>query len=273
MGLVQLRWSSVAAIAFLTLVAGPTAAYAGAGDDALNEIGTWAIVDYSGTGSSNIDCADDIADGFSQFLALRSSYNVLDSRRNDDCKEKHLKDPSFSGNDQYSFDKSDIGIFVGHGPAEVNLGVMSGYLKFRTSVDDQKLFPTEVRWGNYDLDWIFLSTCTYLKDWEDATQLHRLKLMMAGAHEILGYGTTMTEYCASGEYIADRLIGWSTGTPRTFRYSWNEIAEMFQSTGKIARTYYGPDCANEYLPGYGLHGPEPDPYPTDYVYVVDYITS
>lgn len=269
---VRLSW--ILLFGAILLVAAPTMALAGAGDDSLNEIGTWAIVDYSNARPlEDINCADDIADGFAQFLALRSSYSNLDSRRSNDCKEVHLKDPSFGGNDQYSFDKSDVGMFVGHGPSGTNQGVTSGYLLFNTSVDDQKLWPTEVRWGNYDLDWIYLSTCTYLKDWGNPTQLSRLKYMMAGAHEILGYATLMTEYCASGEYIADRLLGWSTGTPRTFRYSWNEIAEMFQASGKIARTYYGPGCANEYLPGYGAHGPEPDPYPTDAVYIVDYTTS
>src|SRR5660397_168798 len=64
----------------------------------------------------------------------------------------------------------------------------------------------------------------------------RLKLMMAGVHEILGYATDMTEYCASGEILADQFIGRSSGT---------------------ARTYYGPGCANEYLPGYGPYGSEP----------------
>src|SRR5660398_241442 len=132
----------------------------------------------------------------------------------------------------------DVGLFVGHGPSGVNLGYLSGYLWFTTSNTDEKLWPTEVRWGNYDLDWCFCR-CALILGIGVIPYNDRLKLMMAGVHEILGYATDMTEYCASGEILADQLIGRSSGT---------------------ARTYYGPGCANEYLPGYGPYGSEPAPY-------------
>src|SRR5660398_256965 len=64
----------------------------------------------------------------------------------------------------------DVGLFVCHGPSGVNLGYLSGYLWFTTSNTDEKLWPTAVRWGNYDLDWVFLSMCTYPRDWGDPIQ-------------------------------------------------------------------------------------------------------
>lgn len=150
----------------------------------------------------------------------------------------------------------------------------SGYLLFDVLYNnDREVYPTEVRWGNYDLDWVLLSTCRYLNYFGSSTQLSRLKYMMAGAHEILGYETRMSEYRDSGRWLGQTLIGLFQTEARTFRYAWNNTAEAFQATGKVARTMYGPGNANEYLPGYGAHGAEPSPYPTSAVYLVDYTTS
>lgn len=284
-------WLTVAilTISFLAHSAFPPAVGADTGDDSAYEYG----IEYQGLGYNPSDnlkpphgdmnwylgplyAADDIALGFKNELQANSLYTngIYDGEQY--AGEEDFKYSGLGGIDYARMDAKDVDLWVGHGPYDGYndvYGTPTGWLAFFNERDDHWLYPTNARWGDQDMDWLMLSTCTFLRNWGYVSQQNRLYDMLDGLHLVLGYATTMTEYSASGTRLARYITGTQTGTPHTFRYSWFQTAEDFQAAGKIVRIMGHDENYSDYLPGKGPIGNEPYPWPNDGYATWDYTTQ
>lgn len=154
----------------------------------------------------NLNTATVMAGGFRLAMA-GSMFTTVDVRENQNCKERHLRDPRFSvggnaGNDSYSFDKNDLGLFVDHG--DVNS------LWFANQIDAWDLQGQYVRWGNWDLERVYIFACNFLSNNGNPSYLENDKKMMAGSHAICGFVDVCTYYdpgASQGRTWADLMRG------------------------------------------------------------------
>lgn len=239
-------------------------ALASAGDDSTWELGTWAIGDFTPrdpSGGMNLNTALEMADGF-RWGMEGTLFTAVDIRENQNCKERHLRDPRFTvggnpGNDQYSFDKNDFGLFVDHGSYNI--------LCFANQVDAWDLQGQYVRWGNWDLEWAYIFACNFTADGGNPTYLTNDKNMMAGIHAVCGWVDTAVYYENSfgqGNAWANLMRGaWPYTYARTIMGAWNDGNDLYQVAGKRLKTWYGPYCWADYLPGVGsYYQSDPIPY-------------
>ncbi|MHB1343243.1 MAG: DUF6345 domain-containing protein [Thermoleophilia bacterium] len=266
-----LLWVAIA-LMFLGQATHPAPLRAGAGDDTTKEVGTWAIKSYrtiDPSGGTDLPGALQAAGAFGQGFKDWSDFKTWDQRENANCKERHLRDPAFvlngqAGNDQYSFDKSDIGLFVGHGDGPTFSGERRTWphLVFDTNVDSIELLSSRVRWGNYDLEWVYIMSCYFMANGGQSDYYEASKKMMAGAHSIHGATTPYyLHYNGLQGDIALMLLGRWDGTPHTWRYSWNWMGDLYNTEGYKLRSYFGSQCENEYVPGFGYYRTtDPLPY-------------
>lgn len=269
-GILPEKWRLVGSLTlFLVLSASLALVWAGnvqasPGDDSSWELGTWAIRDYSArdpSGSMNLNTALEIASGFR--WGMVGAGFAYDVREDQNCKERHLRDPRFSvngsaGNDQYSFDKNDFGLFVGHGGTNC--------LCFANQVDSWDLLGQYVRWGNWDLEWAYIFACQFTSDGGNPSYLDNDRKMLAGAHAICGFVDIATLYengTAQGQTWANLLRGQGLYTySRPIIDAWNEGNDYWQPSGRRLRTYYGYGCRYDYLPGEGTYSTT-DPVPVE----------
>jgi Family of unknown function (DUF6345) len=253
---------------FLFLCAGLVLAFSGsasAGEhDGVNTVGIWAVGDYPPPLATAVPMGQGFGDGFAQ-----TSFTVRDFYSNGSpyasaAKERHLRDPQFSinghpGNDQYSFDENDIGMFVDHG------GWPGGQLFFSISpaIDASTLLTDYVRWGNYELKWVYIFACYWMRDGNDGTLWEKEKKNMAGAHVICGFATQgwlfSDGYAQGGEFVTYLKMGYS------FEVAWETANDIRQPAGTVLKTRWAtsPNCRNDALPGFGSYqSGTPQPYPT-----------
>ena len=245
-----------------SLLASGLTTTANASDDATREVGAWGIGDYGDTDNYGDIMADDDAEGFVDGIADNTDYDTQDLRQNDSCYEVHLKEyGNGNGNDLYSFDKSDIVYFGGHGTYHL--------LVFNTALDGHFLSPLDVRWGNDDGDWMMIGACYWMGNNSSATYFEWDKEMMAGLHSLHGYCVPMEDVGYEHGYdIGECLAGDFDGDIRTFRYTWKRIEGWYQDADKTVRSFHGEGCDDEYVPGIGsYHMGDPEPYPDGDLYV------
>lgn len=230
-------------------------AHAGAGDSQYEkEVGTWAIHDYSAVGLGNLEAPSEAA-GFAVMLYAHSVYNQWDQRTDNNCKERHLRDPQFYlngyyGNDSYSFDAADIGFFAGHGNSNI--------VSFNTNVDAYNFEQQYARWGNYDLEWVYVDSCHVAGSEGNPNYLLYDLRTMAGLHSWHGFTTEAPFWDADSEYdkgtnYVFSLIGYMDGSYHTWRFAWKNINDLWIGSGYTLRAFFGASCENEYLPGYGSY--------------------
>lgn len=135
----------------LSVLVASVPASASPGDDTSYELGVWGFHYYPNLGWGPLP-APEMGAGMSDGLAT-TFYTGRDIRIDTDAKERHLRDPQFQvngyyGNDQYSFDKNDIGLIVAHGDAN--------NIWFDTTTDRHNVDVSTVRWGNWDLEYVMI---------------------------------------------------------------------------------------------------------------------
>jgi Family of unknown function (DUF6345) len=239
--------------------------YALAGEhDGVNTVGTWAVGDVPG---NPLPTAVAMAQGWNAGFA-GTSFSIRDFYYNQSAKERHLRDPQFSinghpGNDQYSFDENDIGMFIDHG--------QPGQLDFSTNVDANILLTDNVRWGNYELKWVYIFACEWMKDGGDPTLWEKMKMNMAGLHVMSGFvdhAWLMSDGYNQGLAFVNALkLG------LTFENAFEASNYFNQPSGTRLKTRWAnsPNCQSDHLPGFGSYQTgTPQPYPTgavsEYVY-------
>ncbi len=103
--------------------------------------------------------------------------------------------------------------------------------------EPDKLYWTEVCWGNTDVDWLVANTCNFLNG-TDA----ELKQMFGGLHLVLGYATDMTIFCVAGEYFANRL------EVQGIKDAWHRQCDQYQPPGNTSRVFGRTACMGESFP-------------------------
>lgn len=214
--------------------------------DAYREVGVEWINICSPCGNANLGCRDDVAVRFYNVLRAHG-YVGLFNFGNASAWESDFKEP----HDQYYVDACDIVYHADHG----------NHCRFafgNTSHDDCRLWASEARWGNQDLEWIVLDDCSCLPRnfgwtcWTGAFQ---------GLHLICGFDTGAHDYCSRGERFANKLVaGW------TVLQAWFYACETTEGDGTYAAVMGAvkgsQDSYYDHIWGFGSVCS--DPYPMNY---------
>jgi hypothetical protein len=265
---------------------GPSEVYAAydTEDDSVIEVGVEWIVHYDDL--PDLPYADDSAEGFYSLLG-QAGWSKRFHWGDSSAWEIDFKrpEPGWDGIDYQYIDKVDIAWFDGHGAF--------GTLIFNVAQDDEELQSfnydpldewnpgtgpqDEARWGDLDLEWIFLNGCETLKYPGWVGQGSRPKAYcdfgwaLNGIHLICGW----IDHKASrpdGVAVANYLLGWS-GKPKSpvIEAWWEGLSDSQDAGLKVRAIGESSTYAYEYIWGQGLVNA--DPTPDDYLYVWDYITD
>jgi hypothetical protein len=203
-------------------------------DAASPEVGVEWIVHYDDPDLNDLPYADDSAEGFYNILGSVGWTQRFD-RGDNDAWERDFKrnDPGWNGADnsespgRRGVDSVDIAWFQGHGGGSPEDG--GGDLIFNVAQDDTDLQSynydrldqwnengpqDEARWGDWDLEWIFLHACYSLKTGPLHDESGGYKgnydfgWALNGIHLICGFINIANWGWASydGEYVAHYLI-------------------------------------------------------------------
>jgi hypothetical protein len=248
------------AVVLLSLILPVSIALADDGNE--DEYGIWWINDYSHNPSySSVNYTDDEADAFDDKMdaeGFERQYYQYDDAATEDQFERSAK-----GGVDYSYvDAVDFFYFCGHGSVqkivfnEDNDG--DGYHEKYVYASDHS--SNEVEWGNTDLEWVFLQSCSSLRssyktEWNDAFE---------GLHGICGFDTDT--HCKEGGplgnwtayYLTDGGLdihdAWREATEKTIKY--DRDGAIYRAKIRIDTTYYdyGDEDIDSFLPDYGDTG-------------------
>lgn len=172
------------------------------------------------------------------------------------------------GHDDIYVDTLDFAYFSGHGSPD-------GFY-FGTNYDGDGNFPFmvhsgpgspqtyEARWGDIDLEWIFVSACQVLYEngiWD------RLWYVFNGLHGITGFHTVEADTPDLGRffayYLTDTWGPYCTGDAWRFatindpaQASWMQAA-VYRAVTYIFFPFWYVDRWSDYLPGYGSMSGDP----------------
>jgi hypothetical protein len=172
----------------------------------------------------------------------------------EDAHEEHFKEYSWGGKDVYWADDVDICWWQGHS-AVPNVHEALSFVD--TTHDDKYLEHDDARWGDYDLEWMLIHSCSILADdnldaWGQA--FHGLHLLCGGQSDM---------YAANdGSHVANRLIddGW-WDYPWTVKDAWFYGVDCGQPPWVIlAILGESPECGNDFI---WRQGPVCDDPPVD----------
>ncbi|MFO7774108.1 MAG: DUF6345 domain-containing protein [Dehalococcoidia bacterium] len=257
----KLALSLVVALLAATGLLGAPTVHAGDGDynDETNpSVGAVGLGDYNGDGdykdAGDLYYAVQSATGFYNYLYDNAGWDSNENfRRFDNAAwEKHLKrhDYDYGGWDILYADDVDICWFQGH-----SASVWDGFGSYHhalsfidTTHDDKYLQYWEAKWGDWDLEWMFIHSCKILSD-ENRGWWARAR---NGIHLICGAKTMMQDRNDGGNVadylIDDGLFDWA----RTVKWSWFHGCDIRQSSAVtlcvIGETH---ECGDDYIWGQG----------------------
>src|SRR5438105_584832 len=140
------------------------------------------------------------AEGFYTTLSATRQFALGDDLAWDqDFEQKNVGSPS-AGTDETWADNVDMVFFSGHGSP--------GNFLFGVKTDDANAKPTEIRWGDRNLEWIVLDACNVL---EESGVFGRWGWpVFKGLHHILGFHTTTSDEADRGRILAQYLNAGNT---------------------------------------------------------------
>ena len=223
------------------------------------EIGAEYVGKYSY--QSDLPNADNVAKRFCKKLGKSSVWNKEFIYGNALAWEEDFKRAAANngGMDDYFIDAVDIAYYRGHGHP--------GGFTFEAHKDDQGLVDHEAEWGNGDLEWLMLDTCSVLQfdsDWGNNV-FERWGPRLRGLHMICGFSTFGTDSASRGAKFAKQAM-----KSHTVKYSWFKACKQTTSRKRWAAILYASnsddpwhpqqdDPHNDHLHGYGYVCS--DPYP------------
>lgn len=148
-----------------------------------------------------------------------------------DVWESDFKDPALGGNDTTYADNVDLMWFQGHGNPD---GFATG-----TTQGDGFVHRSDARWGNNDLEWLVVHSCSVLELGSGATHVwNRWKPAFKGLHLLMGYGNSSYNVDGDGNEFGDDLAD----DDMKLRSAWVDANEDEQPNGVIYRYMgvYGP---------------------------------
>jgi hypothetical protein len=145
--------------------------------------------------------------------------------------ESDFKDPALGGDDSTYADNVDLMWFQGHGNPD-------GFATNPTP-GDGFVHRTDARWGNNDLEWLVVHSCSVLELGSGATNVwNRWSPAFKGLHLLLGYGNSSYNVDGDGNEFGDDLAD----DDMKIREAWVDANESEQPDGVIYRYMgiYGP---------------------------------
>jgi len=215
-------------------------------------VGVAGIGDYNHDGDYN-DTGDlprvvvDSAVAFYDKLVSDSAYCRYPASwdcfcsEDDDAHEKHFKEYSYGGLDTYWADDIDICWWQGHSAIPDTHEALAFCLG---SQDDRFLEHSDAKWGDYDLEWMLIHSCSILAD----DNLDAWGQAFNGLHLMCGAQTVM--YAANdGHRVANYYVSdHSWDYPWTVKYGWFFGVDCGQPSGVILCILgESPECGNDYI--------------------------
>ena len=145
--------------------------------------------------------------------------------------ESDFKDPTLGGDDSTYGDNVDLMWFQGHGNPD-------GFATHPTP-GDGFVDKADASWGNYDLEWMVVHSCSVLELGSGATHVwNRWRPAFDGLHMLLGYGNNSYNVDGDGNEFGDNLAD----DDMRIRSAWVDANEAEQPNGVIYRYMgvYGP---------------------------------
>ena len=191
------------------------------------EIGIWFVTDYDHSGLDDIPGADDEADEF--YDTLYNGGATKSMRHGDNnANESHWEKSSVGGSDSSYVETIDYAWFTGHGN--------SGFFTFNTDTDGDSSYVNrtwyhETQWGNDDLEWVFLHSCSCLYE----SDISNWNSTFYKLHGICGFHTSASASTtgSTGEAVADylRTEGYTVGE------AWEQGTKDAQASTKDGAIY------------------------------------
>jgi Family of unknown function (DUF6345) len=202
-------------------------------------------------------CAQESAQGFHDVMSAHATTVQFDWRGNN-AWESDFRDDSLAGHDSAWVDDVDIQWYTGHGNPD-------GFT-FTSSHDDGWITPDDARWGNRDLEWLQLESCSVLADLPGSPAGVRWGPGLQGLHILNGFHTSA--YCVGGgtgrtfaENLFPRTFLFWTSPPMKVQQAWASMAIAKEPTGVVYRsvgrkTSTGVTNIDDYFWGQGPTGPD-----------------
>ena len=186
------------------------------------------------------------AEGFYNGLSATRRFNWGDDWAWDqDFEQSGVGSPP-AGTDSTWVDDVDFVFFSGH-------GAPGGFL-FGVNTDDHQVKPTEVRWGDRQLEWIALDACNVLE--RDGVFDRWGWPVFKGLHYILGFHTVTGDEPDRGWLLAMYLnAGW------TVRQAWIRCCQDTEGSSRewayLRADAAGTDTYNDHWWGAGTTSNDP----------------
>ncbi|WP_377154377.1 DUF6345 domain-containing protein [Roseateles sp. UC29_93] len=212
----------------------------------MGSIGIEWVRQYHGL-ASDLTNTKPQAEGFYNTLSATRRFQWGDDLAWDrDFEQQGVGSPA-SGSDTIWADNVDMVFFSGHGSP--------GGFHFGVKIDDALARPTEIRWGDQDLEWIALDACNVL---EESGVFSRWGWpVFKGLHYILGFHTTTSDEADRGRILAQYL-----NNGETVRRAWIKACQ--DTEGSDTQWAYlradaeGTDTYNDHWWGKGSVSADPD---------------
>ncbi|WP_416763448.1 DUF6345 domain-containing protein [Roseateles sp. So40a] len=212
----------------------------------MGSIGIEWVRQYHGL-AGNLTNTKPQAEGFYNTLSATRRFQWGDDLAWDRDFEQQGAGSPASGTDTIWADNVDMVFFSGHGSP-------SGFL-FGVKTDDAKVKPTEVRWGDKELEWIALDACNVLE--ANGVFSRWGWPVFKGLHYILGFHTTTGDEPDRGRLLAQYL-----NNGETMRRAWIKCCQ--DTEGSDTQWAYlradapGTDTYNDHWWGKGSVSADPD---------------
>lgn len=263
----------VSVLLLLTLISGmPSWVFAATDDDGIKEVGTdWqGAYRTNGCQYENLTYTKENAEKPAENLETKNKWTWKFNWYESLAAEIDMKSHSFGGYDNIWADAVDLFIWAGHGPYP-NIHFWTNHST--EGAPSANLARTEVRWGDLDMEWAALFTCSFLRHNSDEEFIKEIGPMQNGVHLIQGFATSMYIVNGQGQTYYNHLTGSGLFTTvKTVKQAWFETASYWQPKAARNNNYDGTIIAriigatasgNDYIWGYGSQSSDPAPYPND----------
>lgn len=211
----------------------------------MGTIGIEWVKSYHGR-AANLTNTKPQAEGFYNTLSATRQFNWGDDLAWDQDFEQQGQGSPATGTDTTWVDNVDMVFFSGHGsPGSFLFGVAS---------DDAKAKPTEIVWGNRDLEYIALDACNVL---EESGVFSRWGWpVFKGLHLMLGFHTTTGDEPDRGRILAQYL-----NAGNTVRSAWIKACQDTEGSDTqwayLRADQAGTDTYNDHWWGKGVVSSDP----------------
>jgi len=212
----------------------------------MGTIGIEWVQKYNGL-QGNLSNTKAQAEGFYNTLSATRRFNWGDDLAWDRDFETSGEGSPSAGTDTVWADDVDFVFFSGH-------GAPGGFL-FGKNIDDATAKPTEITWGDRQLEWIALDACNVLE--RDGVFDRWGWPVFKGLHIILGFHTTTGDEPDRGRLLAQYLnAGW------TVREAWIRACQDTEGSGTwwayLRADAAGTDTYNDHWWGKGTVSADPN---------------